>query len=162
MVSPALAVPIQREVGEKRRTRSGNQVADQLRSERSISHSSIAVLAAVLPRPGISRSTITTSRPCRVSRSATSDPVMPPPTINASHLVFSVTLGKRSGVAPSNHGERPAWRSACSVSSWSSVLMSHLKRRHGPVRLRLPVLPVRRHVRARLVQMNVLIDMVDP
>jgi hypothetical protein len=49
MVSPALAVPIQREVGEKRRTRSGNQVADQLRSERSISHSSIAVLAAVLP-----------------------------------------------------------------------------------------------------------------
>jgi hypothetical protein len=49
------------------------------------------VLAAVLPRPGNSRSMMMTSRPCRVRRSATSEPVMPPPTISASHLVFSTT-----------------------------------------------------------------------
>jgi hypothetical protein len=35
-------------------------------------------------------------------------------------------------------------------------------RNAAPMRLLLSVLPVRRHVRARLVQMHVLVDMIDP
>ena len=35
---------------------------------------------------------MTTSSPCRVSRSATSDPVMPAPTISASHLMILATI----------------------------------------------------------------------
>ena len=95
-------------------------------SGRSISHSSIEVEAAVLPRPGNSRSTMMTSRPCRVRRSATSEPVMPAPTISASHFRFSPT-SRRSGCPDfANHGERPPRRSACSVSSESRMLITNL------------------------------------
>jgi hypothetical protein len=89
--------------------------------ERSISHSSIDVLTAVLPRPGSSRSRMTTSSPWQLRRSAMSDPVIPPPTINASHLIFSPT----SAVA--YQGERPPRKSACSVSSESRTLITNLK-----------------------------------
>ncbi len=67
-------------------------------SERSISHSSIEVEAAVLPRPGSSRSMTTTSRPWRVRRSASSDPVMPPPTIKrvASDVLVDIETQRMS------------------------------------------------------------------
>jgi hypothetical protein len=81
------------------------------------------VLAAVLPRPGSSRSMMMTSRPCRVSRSAISDPVMPPPTISASHFRFSVIAVRLRCSARANHGERPPRRSACAVSLDSKVVM---------------------------------------
>jgi hypothetical protein len=77
----------------------------------------------VLPRPGSSRSMMMTSRPCRVSRSAISDPVMPPPTISASHFRFSVIAVRLRCSARANHGERPPRRSACSVLSDSKVVM---------------------------------------
>ena len=96
------------------------------RSGRSISHSSIEVEAAVLPRPGNSRSMMTTSRPCRVRRSATSDPVMPAPTISASHLRFSPRSRRGGCDDVANHGERPPRRSACSVSSESRMLIANL------------------------------------
>ena len=73
---------------------------------------------------GSSRSTMTTSRPCRVRRSATSDPVIPAPTISASHLRFSPISRRAGSPAPANHGERPPRRSACSVSSVSRTLMT--------------------------------------
>jgi hypothetical protein len=82
------------------------------------------VEAAVLPFPGNSRSTMMTSNPCRVRRSATSDPVMPAPTISASHFRLSLTAGRGGWGSALNHGERPPCRSACSVSSDSSVLMA--------------------------------------
>jgi hypothetical protein len=92
----------------------------------SISHSSIEVEAAVLPWPGNSRSTMTTSSPCRVRRSATNDPVMPAPTMSASHLGFSRTSRRDGCPDLANHGERPPRRSACSVSSESRTLIANL------------------------------------
>jgi hypothetical protein len=64
-----------------------------------------------------------TSRPCRVSRSAISDPVIPPPTISALHFRFSVMSVRLRSPARANHGERPPRRSACSVLSDSRVVM---------------------------------------
>jgi hypothetical protein len=66
---------------------------------------------------------MTTSRPCRVSRSAISEPVMPPPTISASHFRFSVIAVRLRCPARANQGERPPRRSACSVLSDSKVEM---------------------------------------
>ena len=57
--------------------------------------------------------------PCRVRRSATSEPVMPAPTISVSHLRFWPSSGQAGCFEAANHGERPPRRSACSVSSES-------------------------------------------
>jgi hypothetical protein len=48
-----------------------------------------------------------TSRPCRVRRSAISDPVMPPPTISASHFRFFGYVG-----AAALFCARKPWRAA--------------------------------------------------
>ena len=96
------------------------------RSGWSISHSSIEVEAAVLPWPGNAGSTMTTSSPCRVRRSATNDPVMPAPTMSASHLRFSPTSRREGCPDFANHGDRPPRRSACSVSSESRTLIANL------------------------------------
>jgi len=65
-VSAAVAaVTIDRKICEQRRGFAGDQVADQARSQKT-EGDAVAAIAAVLPRPGNSRSTTITSRPWRV------------------------------------------------------------------------------------------------
>lgn len=144
MVSPALAVPIQREVGEKRRTRSGNQVADQLRSERSISHSSIAVLAAVLPRQplGDQRSGNAAADDQRVASGIFSDArkkigrcALEPRRAAAAEIgLFGVILVERTDVSPQTatwSGSLTASRAASATSRPRQTCSNERADRHG-------------------------------